>query len=657
MPEHQPPLGDPVDDDALAARLRVAVDARATPITLDEVQALAGRPLGGAPGAAAAVTAAADGPGGPVELASGGPRDPAPRRRTLVLAAAALVVVVLGASFAVLRARDESIVTTDVRAPRGFVAAEPGGLYDPAADLLRGRNVLAMAASDDLLYVSYADPGDAGPDAADGFVAGLLVADAASGRVLADHHLDDGATATALASTGPGTGTGTGTGTGLWFVAHRPTRPAGDELWRADGVEPPRRVDGLPGPMQVVGDAEGLWLIGGGTLQQRDPASGAVQASSEDTAWVGPSSLAFDDGRRWAATSSGEIVAVDGVARGPALTAPVTDAPFVAAAGGSVFALARQRATRFDPVTRQGLDEVWLPTAISGVATDGDDLWLAANGDAADPFAEVDLAVVDGRTGNVTRATLAVPGRSPLVAVVDGGAVMCLATGSQPISLAPPDGSACRQIPGPGTTADPAVPQVDWTAGDRVVVPGTDPTSTTPVGPDPATTATPTTTSAIPTTTAPVLPTTSTTANAGPRAFDPAGITLEGLAPIRLGMTAAELTAATGLETVAATVCGDAGIEVVGLPEGVYVRFRDGQVDAVTIRSAAYSTVDGLTVDSSVAELVARHPDAEVRDHVTAVQHLVVAPDRSSAIAFTSEGDDLTVITVIRGAEPFLDLC
>ena len=124
-------------------------------------------------------------------------------------------------------------------------------------------------------------------------------------------------------------------------------------------------------------------------------------------------------------------------------------------------------------------------------------------------------------------------------------------------------------------------------------------------------------------------------------------------------MSAEELTAATGLATVPTEQqCGQHAREVVGLPDGVYVVFdAEDRVRAVTIRSATFSTVEGLTVDSSVAELVEMYPTVEVFDQITVMHYNVIAPDRSRGIFVGAEADDIMNIIVTFGDEDFMDLC
>lgn len=637
MAEHDAPPTRAGDDD-LAARIRTALDSRVEPVRIDEIELRRPHAVAGPGGENAAPVAAV----AVLERPRRGPADVGVaahargRGRALVLAAAALVIVVIGASIAFLRTSDPELETVAPGPePSGFATAAPGGIYDSAGGLLRDRSVESLASTGGRVYLSYLQSvtGDAA-----GLARGLLVADAADGRVVADHLLD----ATVTMSM-------TAVGDSVWFVGER---TSGVTLWRVEGEAAPQPIDELPGSMLLATDGGTVWLRGAGHLQARDAETGDLIGDSESPSWDGTSRIAAAGGSAWTVDArTGEIVLLDragprAVVRGPSSTRPQV----LGAAGGAVVVQDGTLVERIDGATGATLDPTRILFALTATGTDrwGDQVWAVGEGGDPDRYTTVEILVVDGRTGRSAFSRQSIAGRSPLVAVVDErGAVVCVdvvATSTGSASF----GSDCRQVRAP----------IDGeaTAGDgwRITDPSTgSPGSTSTTSPtywddqsEAAHEATTTTT-------------TSDASTPPGLALDRRGISVTGLAPIRLGMTPDELTAATGLATAPIEPrCGRNGREVVGLPDGVGVVFNgDDTVRAVTISTAAFSTADGLSVDSTIDELLALHPDAEVVDHHTAIQYIVPSPDGSSAIFVSSVDDDIVAIDVAQGTESFMDFC
>ena len=77
------------------------------------------------------------------------------------------------------------------------------------------------------------------------------------------------------------------------------------------------------------------------------------------------------------------------------------------------------------------------------------------------------------------------------------------------------------------------------------------------------------------------------------------------------------------------------------------------------MRSPAYATVAGISVDSTLDELTEAYPTAERTDFGPGAgsQHAELAPDATSGMFFSTLGPDVTLVVVASGAEAFIDIC
>lgn len=714
-------------DEALAARIRGALDARVAPVGLDEITTLVDRASGdagpstiGVSGPRSGGTAALDRTSAPADAAGASvavvddPRSVERRVATVsrgrwpVVLAAAAVVLLVGVASIVVRTTSDDL-TVDVGPADSGVAPAAGGVFDPDATVLHHKRVWGMAAdTDGRVYLSYSVSADAPPDlggadgggeltaigeltsqaeelenqaeavgqeadeieaeiAADpsstgnalraqqaqglrdrqtdlrfqaseirldarllgdlGRAHGLIVADARDGSVLADHAL-------------PGVvfgGSIDSLGANVWFVAEG---DAGvNQLWTVTGAEPPRAVADLPGPMDLAMSEDGLWVRGVGVLQRRDPIDGALLESSGAPVWAARGALAAGANGTWAADTT-SVVRVDGVEPGPSMALPgvAIDVGIVLVAGGSVLTVGGVDVARFDVATSSVAEQLSVGSSVAGADARGDRAWVVA--DAADPAADlVEVLEIDGATGEHRSAMVPMIGEVPSVVALDGGgAVLCTAVERVLAADAPEppaNGSSCQRVASP--LDDPTPDGVP--APDELSAPPISDTSTTSMPPTVPMSSAPTSTPPAP-------------------ALDPAGISFEGLAPIRLGMTVDELRAEAGFVVESPDPCNAAFVEVVGLFDGVVVTFRgDFTVGSISISTDDVATADGLRVGSTVEQLTAVHPDLQVNDPVAPTVYILVADDRSSGIFFSTRDGVVTEISVLGADDTFVDAC
>lgn len=148
-----------------------------------------------------------------------------------------------------------------------------------------------------------------------------------------------------------------------------------------------------------------------------------------------------------------------------------------------------------------------------------------------------------------------------------------------------------------------------------------------------------------------------------PQPLDPNGISIDGLAPIRLGMSQQEFTAVTGIRVVPrSTGCGAYPVDLIGAPDGVFVSFDDkAKVKSISVSTPAYKTLSGAYVGMSVGALRSLYRDLEFvsfgDNDPNFGQYAVVAANPKRSVVFSVSNGIVASIDSTYGGPGYMDNC
>jgi len=379
------------------------------------------------------------------------PRPPVPdeaaaqrshRHSWMLVAAIGTLVIGLGATLVALRhdaPRDDvlmpPVATTELAPPPTSEVHAAGGIFDPSGVGLRRKLINAMESDADRVYLGF--------QSADGNEpwGGVVVADAETGAILADHPVPGGVINDSMvAARGR-----------IWFTTIQENDMEATALWSITGLDPPARVDRLDRGMTLGGDDSGLWLQAQGELQLRDPADGALVAKEF---WTGFGWVASGEGGIWSSNAdNGMIVELDGAQGDAPVALEAGVISYIRVAGGQVFIAQGSRILRFDVAANTQLIPVETPSKISSIDANGGVLWVALNGSPNDEVAIV--LMIDVATGNTASFDVPLTATQPKIAGRPGGAIICAhADGTE--SSGRPDHVGCRVITAGRRADDPA---------------------------------------------------------------------------------------------------------------------------------------------------------------------------------------------------------
>jgi len=380
------------------------------------------------------------------------PRPPVPdeaavqrshRLSWMLVAAIGTLVIGLSATLVALRhdgPRDDvlmpPVASTELAPPPTSVVPATGGIFDPSGVGLRRKLINAMESDADRVYLGF--------QSADGNEpwGGVVVADAETGAILADHPVPGGVINDSMvAARGR-----------IWFTTTQENDMEATALWSITGLDPPARVDRLDRGMTLGGDDSGLWLQAQGELQLRDPADGALVAKEF---WTGFGWVASGEGGTWSSNAdNGMIVELDGVEGGAPVALEAGRIGYIRVAGGRVFIAQGSRILRFDAAAHMQLSPVEAPSQVSSIDANDGLLWIALTGSPNDEVATV--LTIDVATGNTASYDVPLTATQPKITGRPGGAIICAhADGTEPNGR--PDHAGCRAITA-GRMADEGAP-------------------------------------------------------------------------------------------------------------------------------------------------------------------------------------------------------